>query len=169
MSIDSGGTQILSGLAGNVDITIAEHRGLVLPSQAIVERRTEDLPETAFSTGLAERSRRVTAVVFIDDGGKAIMAPVRTGPSSMTQTIVEEGLEANQTVVTGPYKALERMKQGDPIVVDSATAPSGRPSGGGPPGGKPDGAPAESKPAAATADRAGSGDAKTGASERRPS
>ena len=171
VSIDSGGTQILSGLAGNVDITIAEHRGLVLPSQAIVERRTEDLPEAAFATGIAERSRRVTAVVFIDDGGKAIMAPVRTGPSSMTQTIVEAGLEANQTVVTGPYKALERMMQGDPIVVDSAAGPGGKPGGGAPgaPGAKPEGASPESKPAAATAERAGSGDAKAGASERRPS
>jgi HlyD family secretion protein len=174
VSIDSGGTQILSGLAGNVDITIAEHRGLVLPSQAIVERRTEDLPETAFATGLAERSRRVTAVVFIDDGGKAIMAPVRTGPSSMTQTIVEEGLEADQTVVTGPYKALERMKQGDPIIVDSSMGPGGKPGGpgGGGPGTKPEVASpdsTDSKPAAATAERAGSGDAKAGASERRSS
>jgi HlyD family secretion protein len=174
VSIDSGGTQILSGLAGTVDITIAEHRGLVLPSQAIVERRTEDLPETAFATGLAERSRRVTAVVFIDDGGKAIMAPVRTGPSSMTQTIVEEGLEADQTVVTGPYKALERMKQGDPIIVDSSMGPGGKPGGpgGGGPGTKPEVASpdsTDSKPAAATAERAGSGDAKAGASERRPS
>ncbi|MBU3729291.1 MAG: efflux RND transporter periplasmic adaptor subunit [Phycisphaerales bacterium] len=167
VSIDSGGTQILSGLAGNVDITIAEHRGLVLPSQAIVERRTEDLPEAAFESGLADKSRRVTAVVFIDDGGKAIMAPVRTGPSSMTQTIVEAGLEANQTVVTGPYKALERMMQGDPIVVDSAAGPPGKP--GGAPGQKPEGASPGSKPAAATAERAGSVDAKAGASERRPS
>jgi HlyD family secretion protein len=169
VSIESSGTQILSGLAGNVDITIAEHHGLVLPSQAIVERRTEDLPETAFSGGLAEKSRRVTAVVFIDDGGKAVMAPVRTGPSSMTQTIVEAGLEANQTVVTGPFKALERMMQGDPIVVDSSAAPGGKPGGGGAPGGKPDGAPPDSKPAAATAERSTSGDAKPGASERRPS
>jgi len=158
VSIESGGAQILSGLAGNVDITIAEHRGLVLPSQAIVERRTEDLPESAFSGGLADRARRVTAVVFVDDGGKAVMAPVRTGPSSMTQTIVEAGLDANQTVVTGPYKALERMKQGDPIIVDAAAPPSGKPS-----------ATPEGKPAAATADRAVSGDAKPGASERRPS
>jgi hypothetical protein len=116
----------------------------------------------------------VTAVVFIDDGGKAIMAPVRTGPSSMTQTIVEEGLEADQTVVTGPYKALERMKQGDPIIVDSSMGPGGKPGGpgGGGPGTKPEVASpdsTDSKPAAATAERAGSGDAKAGASERRPS
>lgn len=177
VSIDSGGAQILSGLAGNVDITIAEHRGLVLPSQAIVERRTEDLPESAFSAGLADRARRVTAVVFVDDGGKAVMAPVRTGPSSMTQTIVEAGLDANQTVVTGPYKALERMMQGDPIIVDAVAPPSGRPGAapeGKPaqPGGNPaaaDAAPPGAKPAAATADRAVSGDAKPGASERRPS
>lgn len=168
VSIDSAGSQILSGLAGNVDITIAEHRGLVLPSQAIVERRTEDLPESAFETGLAERSRRVTAVVFIDDGGKAVMAPVRTGPSSMTQTIVEAGLEANQTVVTGPYKALERMMQGDPIVMDASATPPGKP-GGGAPGAKPEGGSADSKPPAATADGGASGDAKPGASERRPS
>ena len=89
----------------------------------------------------------------------------------MTQTIVEAGLEANQTVVTGPYKALERMMQGDPIIVDSSSGSGGKPAGGAPgaPGAKPEGTSPDSKPAAATADRAGSGDAKTGASERRPS
>ena len=45
VEIDLQGRRIYSGLAANVDIEIATHEGLVVPSQAIVDRLVEELPD----------------------------------------------------------------------------------------------------------------------------
>lgn len=115
------GRQILSGLACNVDIEIATHTGLAVPSQAVVDKSTEDVPaEIANDNPLVDRQRRTTAVVFRVVEGKAVMTPVKTGPSNLTATIVEAGIRAGDLIVTGPYKTLEKLKHNE-AVVDEAT------------------------------------------------
>jgi HlyD family secretion protein len=110
------GQQLLSGLAANVDIEIATHRGLTLPSQAILEKPTEELPATIRdSSPLVDRSRRSTSVVFRQVDGKAEITPVKIGPSNLTDTIVVAGLQEGDVVITGPYKSLEKLKTGDRV------------------------------------------------------
>ncbi len=113
--LDLAGEQIFSGLGGNVDISIATHTGLRLPSQAVVERNIEDLPVSVRSSPLIAQGRKTTSVVFRVVDGRAVAAPVRTGSSSLTDTIVLEGLNESDPIVTGPYKALERLKDGDRV------------------------------------------------------
>jgi HlyD family secretion protein len=47
--------------------------------------------------------------------GKARMKVVRTGASNLSETMILEGLADGETVVTGPYRVLERLKDGDAI------------------------------------------------------
>ena len=115
VNLDLKGRQIFSGLTGNVDIDIARQEGLMVPSQAVVERPVNDLPESVKSSPLVQKNRRVTTVVFRVIDGKAVMTPVTTGASNLTDTLIKEGLAAGETIVTGPYRALEKLKDGETV------------------------------------------------------
>ncbi|MHC5023100.1 MAG: efflux RND transporter periplasmic adaptor subunit [Planctomycetota bacterium] len=123
VEIDLEGRRIRSGHEANVDIEIDEHEGVVVESQAIVERLVEDLPD-GLRTGhpLVDYSKRTTTVVYrlIDD--KSVCTPVRPGPSDLTRTLVTEGLEPDDVVITGPYKVLEKIKDGEPVFDELAAA-----------------------------------------------
>ena len=115
VSLDADGTRIFSGLAANVDIAIKEHRGILVPTQAIVERKRDDLPTALAESTVFQGVQRVVAIVFRDEDGVAVATPVRLGSSSLTETIVEMGLSAGQSVVVGPYKTLEQLKGGEKL------------------------------------------------------
>lgn len=116
--LDLGGEQVFSGLGGNVDISIASHEGLVLPSQAVVQRKIEDLPAAVRDSPLVQSGRKTTSVVFCVKDGRAVATVVRTGPSNLTDTVVLDGLTEDDIVITGPYKALERLRDSDLVRKD---------------------------------------------------
>ncbi|NDG62156.1 MAG: efflux RND transporter periplasmic adaptor subunit [Planctomycetes bacterium] len=124
VSLDTEGTRIFSGLAANVDIAIKEHRGMLVPTQAIVERKRDDLPAALAESTVFQGAQRVVAIVFLDENGVAVATPVRLGSSSLTETIVEMGLSAGQSVVVGPYKTLEQLKGGEKLRKETI-APAG--------------------------------------------
>lgn len=109
------GRRIYSGLAANVDIEIARHEGLVVPSQAVVDMKVDDLSSNAARNPLVDRKRRTIPVVFVIRDGKAICTPVRIGPSSLSETIVAEGINPDDHVIVGPYKAIEKLEDGDAV------------------------------------------------------
>ena len=130
--LELNGEQIFSGLGGNVEISIARHSGLNVPSQAVVERKVEDLPDALKSSPLIVPDRKTTSVVYrvVDD--KALATVVQTGPSNLTGTIILDGVKVGEMVVSGPYKALERLKDGDDVKKeDQEWGGDGKPSGSG--------------------------------------
>jgi HlyD family secretion protein len=104
------GRIIFSGLVANVDIEVAEHEGVLVESQAIVERLVDDLPSSIRRHTLVNRAKRTTSVVYrvIDD--KAVCTPVKVGASDLTHSVVREGLAEGEEVVVGPFKVLEKIK-----------------------------------------------------------
>ena len=52
--------------------------------------------------------------------GKAVLTLVRTGASNLSDTMISEGLSEGDIVATGPYRVLERLKQGDAIREETA-------------------------------------------------
>jgi HlyD family secretion protein len=133
--LDLGGEQIFSGLGGNADIQIARHSGLALPSQAIVERKVEDLPESVRASPLIPAGIPTASIVYRVVDGKAVATPVVTGASNLTDTVVVDGLEEGEMVVTGPYKSLESLKDGDAVRKDDGAGGSGWGGGWGSGGG----------------------------------
>ncbi len=81
--LDLEGDQLFSGVGGNVDIVIGTHQGLVLPSQAIVERKVDDLPADVRDRPEVASGRKTTPVVFRVVDGKAMATPVETGASNL--------------------------------------------------------------------------------------
>jgi HlyD family secretion protein len=52
-------------------------------------------------------------VVFKVEGGKAALTKVRSGLSDETGVVIVDGLKEGDTVITGPYRAVKAMKNGD--------------------------------------------------------
>ncbi len=127
------GETLLSGLAANVDIVVATTQGLLIPSQSLLEKKLDDLPKDIAESPLVDKVRKKAIVVFRMVDGKAVLTPIKTGASNLTDTMVVEGLSEGDVVVTGPYRVLERLKQGDAIreetAEDAAQAGMGAPNG----------------------------------------
>ena len=115
VQLDLEGRRLFSGLAANVDIEIARHQGLVVPTQAVVDRKIDELPSRIRKNPLVDVDRMTVPVVYVMQDGKAVCHPVRIGPSSLSETIISEGLPPESKVIVGPYKALEALDDGDAV------------------------------------------------------
>lgn len=103
--------ELLSGYIANADIEIRTHEGLVVPSQVIVDRAVDDLPQEVIEgSDIVDRSKRVIRVAYCVVDGKTVATPVRIGPSDETHTLIVAGLSEGDVVITGPYKVLDEIK-----------------------------------------------------------
>lgn len=106
-----------SGLTAHVDIETRKHKKvLAVPSQAVMAREIESLPlEIRDNSPLVDKTKTFATVVFRYIDGKAIITPVKFGPSNLTHTVVEQGVEEGEKVVVGPYKELEKLHHDQPV------------------------------------------------------
>jgi hypothetical protein len=95
---------------------------VIVPSQAIVERLIEKLPDTLTSHPLVDRSKKTANVVYRVVDGKAVCTPVRGGASNLTHTVVLEGLEVDASVIVGPYKVLASIEADAPVEIEAEPA-----------------------------------------------
>ncbi len=110
------GRTLLSGLTASVDIEVEPFFDVVkVPSQAVLDRRVEDLPTEFRDHPLIDREKTFTTVVYRMIEGKSVVTPVRVGPSDLTDTVIEEGLDAGEIIVVGPYRELEGLKHDQAI------------------------------------------------------
>jgi len=115
VSLDLKGKVIPSGLSGNVDLNVASTDGIVVPSQAIVDRKVEELPKAVAADSLVQKTKLTTPIVLVVKDGIVSLRPVVSGASNMSDTIVVQGLKEGETVVSGPYRSLESLKEGDRV------------------------------------------------------
>jgi HlyD family secretion protein len=104
--------QVFTGMTADVDIAVAEHgEVLILPSQAVLGRKVDELPVKIRDKLTDEEKKKAFAsVVYVYKDGKAVATPVKIGASNTTQTVVESGITAEDKIVIGPYKELEKLK-----------------------------------------------------------
>ena len=134
------------GMSVRAEIRAAEHaKALSVPIQAVVERSTEDVaaaaksgarpaaahagaaPAPAGSAAAAPSAAKddekddQVKVVFVVVEGKARMRPVTTGLADETHVEILSGLKPQERVVTGPYRTLRDLKDGDRLAVSATT------------------------------------------------
>ncbi len=108
-----------TGLTANADIYVDTVRdAIVVPSQAVLDRRVENLPDSVRGSPLVDRQRTFTTVVYVLEDGVARARPVKTGVSDLTDTVILEGLEQDDPVITGPFRVLRELQDGDAVVED---------------------------------------------------
>lgn len=108
------GERLKTGLKANCDIQVETKFDVMkVPSQAVLDRRVDELPDAAKKSPVLEgKSRAFARVVYVYDDGKARARPVETGSSDVTSTIILSGLEPGTRIITGPYKVLATLKDG---------------------------------------------------------
>lgn len=101
VTLDSTAPALRPGMNVRAEITTAKLDSvLVIPVQA---------------SGRREVKGKETETVFLVKDGKAVLTPIRTGKTSETEMQVTEGLKPDDEVVTGPYKTLSKLEDGERV------------------------------------------------------
>jgi HlyD family secretion protein len=103
--------KLFSGLTAHVDIeTIKNENVLNVPSQAVLGRPVDDLPlKIRENNQEVDKEKTFTPVVYRYIAGKAVVTPVKIGPSNLTHTVILSGINEDDKVIVGPYKELESL------------------------------------------------------------
>lgn len=126
--LDPTEDRLFSGLSANVDIEVERYENaIVVPSQAVLDKRFDELPLEVRSSPLIDTSRPRVQIVFVLEDGVAKMRPVTTIASSIQKTAIDAGLEVGEQVISGPFASLRTMDHGDAV-----EARQGRGGGEGP-------------------------------------
>lgn len=125
----SEGDRLPSGLTANVDIEVETFEEVLkVPSQAVVDRRVDELPrEVVDNNPNVDRTKIFARVVYLYQDGKAKAVPVSIGPSDVTHTVILAGLNEGDPVITGPFKVLVTLRDGQ-SVVDETTVKKDKPA-----------------------------------------
>jgi len=125
ISLDSPPPAVRLGMTTSVEIIVEEKQAaLTIPAQAVLHRRARDLPrplverleqEAQRGPGVKDPSRRYHQVVFVNANGKARARLVTTGISDESRVEILDGLSAGETVVAGPYRVFDKLKDGRPV------------------------------------------------------
>ena len=118
--------RVKPGMSASVEIEVArDENALTIPVQAVVYRKRRDLPEKLIAEydqireGQSESERQQQAeyirLVFCVDDGKAVPRLVETGINDIVGVQILEGITAEDTVVVGPYRSLDILKEGSPV------------------------------------------------------
>ncbi|MFC1604375.1 efflux RND transporter periplasmic adaptor subunit [Planctomycetota bacterium] len=119
--------KLYSGLTAHVDIETTKHENVLnLPSQAVLGAAIDDLPlKIRENSPEVDTAKTYAAVVYRYIDGKAVVTPVETGQSNLTNTIIKSGITEEDKIVVGPYKILESIKN-DQIIQDEREAEAKR-------------------------------------------
>jgi HlyD family secretion protein len=122
--LDHPDDNLRARMSVRAEIHTATHPNtLTVPIQAVVEREAgDDAKDGGKQNDKAAKGRKVVFVITGGKtGGKAHQRPVETGLSDETRVELTSGVKAGEQVVTGPYRTLRDLKDGDAVQV-SATS-----------------------------------------------
>jgi HlyD family secretion protein len=105
--IEDPDERLRPGMTAQVEIVVsARENVLSVPVQSVLERELEDQT--------VEGEQKVVPLVI---DGRVKMTPVETGISDATHVEIVSGAEEGQSVITGPFRTLRRLKDGERVVV----------------------------------------------------
>jgi HlyD family secretion protein len=110
--LDETGEELRPGMSVRAEIeTRPAATALVVPIQAVVERSP-----LKGAQGKDAKEEPVK-VVFVIENGKGLQREVKTGISDETRVEILSGLKPGETVITGPYRSLRDLKDGDAVYI----------------------------------------------------
>jgi HlyD family secretion protein len=89
--------------------------GMTAEAEITTARREDVLTCPLQALGKHDVEGKMRDTVFVLDGDRVKVTPVKIGISDGTYTEITEGLEFGQVVITGPYKELRKLRDGDVV------------------------------------------------------
>jgi HlyD family secretion protein len=129
IALDTIDAQLRPGMTAKARIETQSAKQVVtVPIQAVMLRPATEIADALAGgakkkgdakTGEPKASDAKTGdtkeCVFVVDGGKAKLHLVKSGISDETSVALVEGLKGEETVVTGPYRSMRDLKDGDAV------------------------------------------------------
>ncbi|MCU0689209.1 MAG: efflux RND transporter periplasmic adaptor subunit, partial [Phycisphaerales bacterium] len=125
------GLRLGSGLTASAEIEVQTFTSIIkIPTQAVLDRRVDELPKDVADSPLVDRNKTVTRLVaVVDSEGAVRFTPVRVGASDLTSTIITDGLKTGDKIVTGPFRALGELRHELKVVDEGTKDAEGNPVG----------------------------------------
>ncbi len=114
------------GMTAQVDIIVDSKKGVIaVPVQSVVDILPSELKskERKSDKGLSGSEAR-KKYVFVAKDGRASAVEVKTGISDATHVEILAGASAGEEIVTGPFRTLKKLRDGETIVKDSGKSES---------------------------------------------
>ena len=109
VAIDDVDERLRPGMTSQVSIvTSSAPNAVAVPIQSVVERSASKDDE-----GDADAPKK--KYVLLADGAKVKQVEVKTGISDATHVAILSGVKAGDRIITGPFRTLKKLKDGDPI------------------------------------------------------
>jgi HlyD family secretion protein len=119
IQLDDADEALRPGMSVRASIRAEAHaNALVVPIQSVVERVPLG-PDGKPIEGPAGNEE--VKVAFVVEGGKARQKPVTLGLSDETHIEILSGLSPGAKVITGPYRTLRDMKDGEIVTVSTTS------------------------------------------------
>jgi HlyD family secretion protein len=110
--IDRPDDSLRPGMSARAEIkTEARTDAVVVPIQSVGERKPLD------DKGKVDEDEDEVKVVFAIDSGKVHQRTVKTGISDATNVELISGVEEGTQIVSGPYRALKSLKDGQKVQI----------------------------------------------------
>jgi HlyD family secretion protein len=131
--VEAKDTALRAAMTATVEIEVKSADSVLgVPVQAVVHRRRKDLPDSPAIRQWAEQhavsapnekardaEARYIKIVFVNEGGIARARPVETGISDEQRIEILAGLKESDSVIVGPFRALDELKDGDAVVLQT--------------------------------------------------
>ena len=118
VQFDNPDDRLRPGMTAQVSIiTTTSGSALSVPIQSVVERVPPALAKSKSGTEDEDENAPKSKFVFIVKDGKVKMTEVKTGVSDTTHVALISGVTKNDTIVTGPFRTLKKLKDGDSVEV----------------------------------------------------
>lgn len=119
--LESPDEKLRPGMSARARIRVETHDdAVVVPIQAVVERAPAGATSGEPAATRAGGKEEEVPVVFVVEEGRARQRPVTTGLSDATHVELVSGVDAGAEVVTGPYRSLKKLRDGDRVKVAAA-------------------------------------------------
>lgn len=121
--LDTVDAQLRPGMTAKARIETQSAKQVVtVPIQAVMLRPAGEVADAVAGKAAKKNDAKTDAKagdtkesVFVVDGGKAKLRPVKSSISDETSVALIEGLKGGETVVTGPYRSMRDLKDGDAV------------------------------------------------------
>ncbi|HEV7486763.1 MAG TPA: efflux RND transporter periplasmic adaptor subunit [Thermoanaerobaculia bacterium] len=118
VQFDDADERLRPGMTAQVSIiTTTSGSALSVPIQSVVERVPPSLAKSKSGTEDEDENAPKSKYVFIVKDGKVKMTEVKTGVSDTTHVALVSGVSKNDNIVTGPFRTLKKLKDGDSVEV----------------------------------------------------